>query len=255
MSGQARSAAAGDEFFVGYARAPSSIKSYVAKAVVITLVFVFVIGFALAWSVQERGGGGFGGGLKVRGQVANLPYPVIQIFPSKAYPKGHVMLIAGGGKQGMGPVVEKLKGKAVEARGFLLKRGDLDVIVTDTPGHYKVVSEAPANGPLKPVSLGKWRIAGEICDGKCYAGVMRPGTGIAHKACANVCIAGDQPAVFATVRPVQGASFLLLADSQGKIPPKVMYDYVALPVELEGELVRYGDLLVLKADWSKVVRQ
>ena len=84
---------------------------------------------------------------------------------------------------------------------------------------------------------------------------MRPGTGLAHKACANLCIAGDQPAVFSAVRPVNGASFLLLAGPDGGLPPKSLYDYVALPVELEGELVRYGDLHVFKVDWSKVVRQ
>ncbi len=143
----------------------------------------------------------------------------------------------------------------MEVSGVLLKRGDIDVIITDTPGHYKVLEGAATSPPLTAVSLGRFRIAGEICDGKCYAGIMRPGNGIAHKACANLCIAGDQPAVLATFRPVAGASFVLLAAADGNIPPRKMYDYVALPVELEGELVRYGDLLVLKADWSKIARQ
>lgn len=26
--------------------------------------------------------------------------------------------------------------------------------------------------PAAPVDLGKWRLTGEICDGKCYAGAM-----------------------------------------------------------------------------------
>jgi hypothetical protein len=235
------------EFFVGYGRPPQGVSRFVIKVILALLVFAFVLSFAIAWSVQERGGSGFAGGLKVQGQVANLPYPVVRIFPNSRYPKGHVMLIAGGGKQGISAHVATLKGKSVELRGFLLKRGDIDVIVTDTPGHYKILADKPPVAPMQPVSLGKWRIAGEICDGKCYAGVMRPGTGLSHKACANLCIAGEQPAVLATVRPVNGASFLLLADKSGKIPPRTMFDYVALPVELEGELVRYGDLHVLKA--------
>lgn len=244
-----------DAFFVGYGSAPRSITKFVMRVVLALLAFTFVLAYALAWSVQERGGSGFGGGLKVQGRVANLPYPVVQVFPNKKYPKGHVLLIAGGGKQGMGATVEKLKGKSLEVRGYLLKRGDIETIVTDTPGHYKVIDEVAKIEALKPEPLGKWRIAGEICDGKCYSGVMRPGRGIAHKACANLCIAGDQAAVFATVRPIKGASFLLLADKDGKLPPKTMYDYVALPVELEGEVVRYGDLLVFKADWTKITRQ
>ncbi|MGE3246507.1 MAG: hypothetical protein AB7F96_01375 [Beijerinckiaceae bacterium] len=243
------------EFFVGYAPPPRGIGRFVFAAAAAFLAAAFVFAFALAWSVQERGGGGFGGGLKLQGRVANAPYPVLQIFPSARYPSGHVMLIAGGGKQGMGPAVAKLEGKALEVSGFLLKRGDIDVIVTDTRGHYKVLEETAKLPALQPVSMGRWRIAGEICDGKCYAGVMRPGRGIAHKACANLCIAGDQPAVFATVRPFSGASFMLLADADGKLPPKILYDYVALPVELEGEVMKYGDLFVFRADWSSIRRQ
>jgi hypothetical protein len=243
------------DFFVGWGKAPSGTAGFVLRIVAALAGFAFLLSFALAWSVQERGGGGFGGGLKLQGRVANLPYPVLQVFPNAKYPAGHMMLIAGGGKQNMGATVAKLQGKAVEVRGFLLKRGDIDVIVTDTPGHFKVLDETAKIAAVKPVSLGRWRIAGEICDGKCYAGVMRPGTGIAHKACANLCIAGDQPAVLATVRPVNGAGFVLLAGQDGKLPPVSLYDHVALPVELEGELVKFGDLYVLKADWSKVVRQ
>lgn len=249
------SARSGSEFFVGYARPPSGLARFAIKVAGGLLAGAFLLAFALGHSVQERGGGGFGGSVTVVGRVANLPYPVVQVFPTDKYPSGHVMLIAGGGKHGMGDTVAKLAGKAVEVRGFLLKRGDIDVIVTDSAEHFKVVDENPATAALTPHTLGRFRLAGEICDGKCYAGIMRPGTGISHKACANLCIAGDQPAVLATFRPVMGRSFVLLAGLDGKIPPPAMYDQVAVPVELDGELLRYGDLLVLRADWSSVRRQ
>lgn len=245
----------GDEFFVGYGSVPRGVSRYALKVIAILLASVFLLSFALAWSVQERGGGGFGAGLTLQGRVANLPYPVAQVFPSPKYPSGHVFLILGAGKTGMGPVIEELKGKAVEIKGAHLKRGDLDMIVTNSKNNYKIIDENPKIAELKPEPLGRFRIAGEICDGKCYAGGMRPGWGIAHKACANLCIAGDQPAVLATYRPVKGANFLLLADKNGNKPPNKMYDFVAIPAVLEGELVRYGDLLVLKADWSRTKRQ
>ena len=245
----------GSEFFVGYARPPGGVARFVVKLALGLVAGACVLGFALGYSVQERGGGGFGGPVKAVGRVANLPYPAFQIFPTAKYPRGHVMLIAGGGKQGMGATVAKLAGKTVEVRGFLLKRGDIDVVVTDTPAHYRTVDDRPQAEALQPQKLGRYRIGGEICDGKCYAGVMRPGTGISHKACANLCIAGDQPAVLATFRPIMGARFVLLADRNGKIPPPAMYDHVAVPVELEGELLRYGDLLILHADWRSIRRQ
>lgn len=245
----------GEEFFVGYGAAPRGVSRYAIKVILVLLAGAFLISFALAWSVQERGGGGFGEALTVKGRVANLPYPAVQVFPTPDYPSGYVLLILGAGKTGMGPVVDKLKGKAVEVKGAHLKRGDLNMIVTNSMNNYKVIDENPKIAALKPESLGTFRIAGEICDGKCYAGGMRPGRGIAHRACANLCIAGEQPAVLATFRPIKGANFLMLADKDGNKPPKKMYDFVALPAVLEGELVRYGDLLVLKADWSKIKRQ
>jgi hypothetical protein len=102
-----------------------------------------------------------------------------------------------------------------------------------------------------PVPLGRWRITGEICDGKCYSGSMRPGNGLAHKACANFCILGGVPPVFVSTAPVEGTSFMLLGDTAGGPLPDRLYDLVALRVQLEGELERRGDLLVFKVDLNR----
>ena len=106
--------------------------------------------------------------------------------------------------------------------------------------------------PSAPVSLGRWRIAGEICDGKCYAGAMRPGTGLAHKACANLCIAGGVPAVFVSSSPVEGHRYFLLADETGKPAGELLKDHVAVYVEAEGEVERLDDLAVFRIDRSTI---
>jgi hypothetical protein len=109
-------------------------------------------------------------------------------------------------------------------------------------------------GRVAPATpLGRWRITGEICDGKCYSGSMRPGNGLAHKACANFCILGGVPPVFVSTAPVEGSSFMLLADAAGGPLPGRLYDLVALRLQLEGELERRGDLLVFKVNLARAV--
>ena len=96
--------------------------------------------------------------------------------------------------------------------------------------------------------MGRWRLAGEICDGKCLAGAMRPGRGLAHKACANLCLLGDVPPVFVSTQAVLGAEFLLITGPDGTRLPERAYDFVAQFVSVEGEISRHGALLVFAID-------
>ena len=98
------------------------------------------------------------------------------------------------------------------------------------------------------VPLGRWKLAGEICDGKCLAGAMRPGTGLAHKACANLCLSGGVPPVFVSSQPVEGSEFLLIAGPDGGALPQELYDYVGLYIGVEADIERRGDLLVMAID-------
>ena len=84
---------------------------------------------------------------------------------------------------------------------------------------------------------------------------MRPGVGLAHKACANLCIKGGIPPVLVLDQPVRAGGletvFVLLSDMQGGAVGQELYDLVALMVRLEGALERHGDLLVLKTDLNR----
>ena len=91
-------------------------------------------------------------------------------------------------------------------------------------------------------------MVGEICDGKCETGAMRPGNGLAHRACAILCLAGGVPPVFVTAGPVEGSGFLLLAGADGGPIPASLRALTALRVVIDGTLERRGDLLVFRAD-------
>ncbi len=242
------------EFFTGYGEVPPLLSRFLAKVIGCFLGSSFLLALVLGLGVQERGDGRYSGDIRATGVLFNLPYPVLRLLPTPDRQQGHTMLVAGEGKVGAGDFADSAMGQVVELKGFALKRGTLDMIVVDAQSPIQPVA-APLPLFGAPVAIGRYRLVGEICDGKCYPGGMRPGTGLAHKACANLCIVGKQPAIFATQSPVEGQSFLLLANVDGSLPPPILYDHTALPVELEGEVVRVGDLLIFHADWSTIRKQ
>ena len=103
--------------------------------------------------------------------------------------------------------------------------------------------------PPAQVPLGRQRLRGEIVDSKCYFGVMKPGQGKAHRDCAVRCISGGAPPAFVVraAGPEGGERtlILLLVGSDGSSIGSRILDLVAEPVEIEGEVSRLGDQLVL----------
>jgi hypothetical protein len=60
--------------------------------------------------------------------------------------------------------------------------------------------------------------------------------------------------VFVTVDPVAGSRFLVLAGPEGRPLPADVYDWVGIPVELQGEVERIGNLLVLRLELTRMRR-
>ena len=237
------------EFFVGYHAAPPPRLRHFLFAVMAIVLAVFALAsLAVAVSTQSPGVGQFGpgGGQTFTGLLETKPYPALRLPSDKDHANPRTIPLAGEGKNGVAVVAAPLAGKRVEARGILVRRGSFDMLLTSADAMHVVSAEAPA--PAAAVPLGRWRITGEICDGKCSAGAMHPGTSIAHRACANLCITGGVPAVFVSTTPVEGASFFLLADKNGGPAPDAIYDYVGLRIEIEGDLKRLDDLLVFEID-------
>ena len=97
--------------------------------------------------------------------------------------------------------------------------------------------------------LGHVTLRGELVDSKCWTGVMNPGEGKGHRACAIRCLSGGIPALFAV--PGQDGRpplALLLVDTDGRTVNDRVLDVVGEPLLISGRLSRRGDLLVLAAD-------
>jgi hypothetical protein len=247
-----------EAFFIGWSRElDATLRRFLAPLALLLLLGFPAAGFLLGVAAEDHAGPGFatiGGtpraldlpeGGTVEGVViAGPPTPLLRLPPDAAHPRGRTLLLSGDGKVGVAWDVPALAGRLVAAEGFLLRRGDITMLVAGSPP-TPLDRPAPALPPVE--HLGRWRISGEICDGKCAAGGMLPGTGLAHRACATLCLDGDIPAVFVPTHPVAGEAMLLLAAADGTSPWPAFRAHVARRVTLEGEVERHGDLLLFKA--------
>lgn len=242
-------------FFVGYLPVPAALRGFLALVGLAVLVLFAGAGWLIGATQDDPGPGAFRfdfGRQTVTGVLTLSPYPVLHVTEgSERVPPGRSLLLSAGGKRGLMGRAEPLAGRMATASGVILKRGELDMLQV-RGGAAGLAAAAGEGAPPVPVPLGRWRLAGEICDGKCLAGAMRPGTGLAHKACANLCLIGGLPPVFVSSAPVEGAEFLLMAGPDGGPLPAAAYDYVGLLVAVEGDIERRGDLLVFRVDLNSV---
>jgi hypothetical protein len=231
-------------FFVGWSgRSALPLLGFLALILLTLFAGFGALAFALGVSVDDPGGGNFTGDKAITGVLIADPYPMIVTDTDH-----HTILLSGGGKHGVQDQARSLDGRHVRATGAGVKRGDRDLLLVD--------QLQPAPGDVVPPvrqPLGSWRLTGELCDGKCSLGVMRPGNKPAHKACANVCLIGGVPPVYITTTPVLGTQYLLMGDMQNRALPDALRDYVAITTRMDGTLERIGDALVFDTDVTKAV--
>lgn len=231
-------------FFIGWSPASARpLAGFLAICVSLALAGSAALALALGARVDDPGGGQWIGDRSYQGVVVTRPYPMVVTDPTPEFPQGHAVMLSGGGKRGAQAMADPLAGQRVQVSGGMVRRGTLEMLfvneITPVPG--------PAH-PVQWVPLGTWRVVGEICDGKCTTGAMRPGDGLAHKACANVCILGGVPPVLVTAGPVEGRSFLLMGDPEGRPLPPSFRDHVGVRRRMDGQVERIGDLLVFRTD-------
>lgn len=247
-----------EPFFVGYiSRVPRPLAAFLGLIAAAFVGSMAGLALAIGASVNDPGDGRFAfdeGQQELTGTLTARPYPVLHIGPADSRRVRSVLLV-GQGKRGVIGEAAALDGQAVDASGVMLRRGTIAMLqVGGRIGLRAAENTGIAPPAPAPVSLGRWRLTGEICDGKCYAGAMRPGRGLAHKACANLCLIGGTPPVFVSAGAVEGETFFLMADASGGPLADGVHDLVALTIEIEGEVERRGSVMVFKADLSRARR-
>jgi len=242
-------------FFVGYLGIPKGLGVFLGF-ISIMLLTAFATSAALIGGTQDDPGkAGFRfdyGRQTLEGVIEANPYPVLHVTKgNKRIKAGRTLMLSGQGKSGAMKSVAALEGNLVETTGIILERGELDMLqLFSGKRGIKLLSHEIDIPKSKPI--GTWRVQGEICDGKCLAGAMNPGRGLAHKACANLCLEGEIPPVFVSSQPVEGQEFMLIGNADGGPFGKELYDYVGHFVDIEAKIEKRGDVLVLLVDLNKV---
>lgn len=239
-----------DPFFVGYLPTPGPLKGFMAVAGAWLMVLFIGVSYVLAASQSDPGDGTFRWDWRrhtITGMMTIDPYPVIHVIESEHYDPGTTVMLSGFGKRGVQKRAMPLDGQLVQATGLSIKRGELDMMQLIGGKRGLSLTEGdPDEVPVEP--LGRWRLTGEICDSKCYTGAMRPGEGLAHKACANLCLIGGEPPVFVSTAPVDGDIFFLMANADGSEVTEPVLDHTATLVTIDGDVERVGSMLVFKID-------
>lgn len=249
-------------FFIGYMNAiPKGLGLFLMLAIVGFLGGMGATAFFASANISDPGNGNPRwdlGRQELIGRLEYTPYPVLRV-PAQDGDPARAFMLAGVSKVGVLKRAREFEDSMVRVEGIMVERGDMSMLQVvgarrglQNADEYNEYSPADYHPPAAK-KLGKWRLTGEICDGKCYAGAMRPGRGLAHKACANLCLFDGVPPVFVSESPVDGSSFFMLADKNGKLLGKEISPLIALYITAEGDVERIDDLLIFRIDLDSVV--
>jgi hypothetical protein len=244
-----------NDFYIGYLpKAPTALASFVRKVIVVLGLIVLTMALLLVIAQKPFANSIFEYG-KVRsfeGVVAAQPYPTLLITRPGAIgqqDKYSRYLLVAPGKRGADGVVDGFDGKQVRLQGQLIYR-DGRTMVEIVPSSIVVAGTAP---PVQEIDrdLGTVTVNGEIVDSKCYLGVMNPGQGKVHRDCAARCLSGGIPPIFIVRDGITTAGHeqLLLVGLDGRaLGRDALREFIAEPIQIQGELIERGSAQLLKVD-------
>jgi hypothetical protein len=240
-----------DNFYVGYLPLPRGLKGTIA-ALVLALFALVAFDAWLVATLQPQSGNGHWAETPAEfvGTLTRDPYPMLRVNKNgrvKTY------IVISDEKRGAEAALEKFEdGATLKLSGYEIERaavGMIQLAATD----IAAAEAGPIAEPAREIH-GRATIEGEIVDSKCWLGVMRPGDGHIHKACASLCIRGGIPPMFVTrAGGVPTVMLLTLFDGRA-VPPEQILDYVADSVRLSGIVEKRGDLVIFKADLATLAR-
>lgn len=238
-----RAAPSADRFYVGYLALPRAHRAALALLVPALLVGVLALAGAMAGAQRDPGDAVWASGEQAAwtGVLTNDPFPVLFGDDGEAY------LLVELGKRGAQsrPQLAGAPARA-EVRGWRLEREGRHIIELAPEADAVRTIGGPGEPPARE-DLGPVVVRGEILDGKCYLGAMKPGDGKGHRSCAILCLRGGLPPMVAGPDNAGGWSMRLLVVDGSTTLPEPVLGLVATPVEIRGRAVRRGPLVMLEA--------
>ncbi len=238
-----------DDFYIGYAPVPPSVRRLLLWFIpVLVLCVLGVAIIAPSLHFDQANPGQILGSQEFEGLLLAEPSPHLLVpnpdapdEPFRVYP------LSGLNKMAPRPNIMENAGNWVKLKGLLVSRKPYEMLAAQSAEAIDVPAGA-ARVEDQTLSLGEFAIAGEIVDGKCYPGIMKPGRTKTHRGCAVRCISGGVPPVFRAGSKNGPSLYFMLSDLDGQAVNDRVLNMVADPIQITGEVLQYGDFFILKAD-------
>ena len=241
------------DFYVGYLDPPPPrIRRFLRRVALATLAAAAIAAAVVAFGHRPLPAAHFEFGhiRTFEGFVVADPYPSLLAPGDTAFSR---YILTAPGKFGADELVGSFAGRAVSLQGTLAHR-DGQAMIQVEPGTVAPRQTAEPPPQVPDVDLGTRYVEGEIVGSKCYLGVMNPGSGVTHRACATVCIRGGVPPLLEVRREDGGREGIVLAGSGGEAIGDALEGLIATPVAVTGRLVRRGGATFLFADPREIRR-
>ncbi len=230
-------------FFVGYLPIPADIRKFVIGIIVVLVIVAAAVAVTVGSNQQAAGTGNWNPTAQVTmtGRLVVDPYPILYREDGKS-----VVLVVQG-KRSADEYSMPHAGVNVEVTGYSIKRGNWSMLeIVDAESIQPKKGTAPVLPAVE--QLGKVSLQGEVVDSKCFLGVMKPGEGKVHRACAALCLLGGIPPMF-VVKSADGNRYgYVMTRKDGSHASRMLASMVAWPVSVSGMVESRGDLLYLRMD-------
>ena len=230
-----------EEFYVGYLPGPPGLHRWLRRVALAALLLAGPVGIVLAAAHTPSAGGAFeySHTTLVRGELELRPLPALRVLEGGQIRR---VPLVDQGKHGVHGL-EALDGRPVSMTVTRIHRDRDEMFELATP---PVADSGAIPLPAAVVAaLGGVTLQGEIVDGKCDLGVMNPGDGSLHRACAVRCLSGGVPPML-LVRDRAGREVrVALAGAEAPLPGELVRQWAGASVEVRGTLVRRDDEPIL----------
>lgn len=250
-----------DDFFIGYAPPlPARLSTFVTRVVAAGAAGVALAAAAIAIGHVRLDGGAFEFG-RVRastGTIVTRPYPALIEDADGTGGSGAARpwrLLVAEGKHGADALVQGLDGARVTVEATRIERSGLRMLEVRA-GSLVRIGEAASRPPAVDAAVAGDAITlrGEIVDSKCHLGVMTPGDGRTHAACASLCLRGGIPPALLVRDPAGRSTLYLLEDASGTSLSAAAADAAGEPLDVRGAVGQRGSWRTLRTDpasWTR----
>lgn len=247
------------ELYIGYLRRASP-----AVARRMTLVALGLVALAIAVACVAVTAQGpfppavfeYGTVREFRGWAASEPVPSLWVRRpgrSSAERAFSTYYLVAPGKHGAERLLGALDRRPVRLRGSLAYRAG-ETMIEVVPDSVEALAGGAVGPASPPLALGSVTLVGEIVDSKCFLGVMNPGSGKTHSACAARCLSGGIPPLLVVTAGAGSPGTVLLTAARGESLGAEIADLVAEPVAVSGELIHHGELRYLRTERRSIRR-